>query len=141
MHTVEEVAEWAGVSHEKGGPLDRAIENKQHISEVCTFMVQWETVASRLGFQEADIEGVNKDGSDTRRRRELMLERWRSMQGPQATYRTLGNAFVLEGKADLAKKVFELTKSGKKSSGVHAPCYNDFLKSMSIPIPQIIQKQ
>ena len=113
MHTVEEVAEWAGVSHDKGGPLDREISDKRHISEVCMFMVNWETIASRLGFQEADIEGVKGDGSDTRRRRELMLERWRMLQGPRATYRALGMAFLSEGKADQAKKVFELAKSGK----------------------------
>ena len=113
MHTAEEVAEWAGVSHARGGPLDRAISDKRHISEVCTFMVQWETIASRLGFQEADIECVERDGSDTRRRRELMLERWKVMQGPQATYRALGMAFLSERRAGDAKEVFELAKSGK----------------------------
>ena len=112
-HTAEEVAEWAGVSHDKGGPLDRAISDKRHISEVCSFMVQWQTIASRLGFQEADIECVEGDGSATRIRRELMLERWRMMQGPRATYRALGMAFLSEGRADHAKKVFELAKNGK----------------------------
>ena len=113
MHSVEQVAEGAEVSHDE---LDREISDKRHISEVCTFMVQWETIAGRLGLGEADIEVVKGDGSDTRRRRELMLERWRMLQGPRATYRALRMAFLSEGRTDLAKKVFELAKSGKACS-------------------------
>ena len=46
-------------------------------------------------------------------RKSIVHELWRMLEGPRATYRALGMAFLSVGRADSAKKVLELAESSK----------------------------
>ena len=75
--SIEKVAGWAKVSTVEDGPLDGAVTD-QDLRDVCGFMVQWQSLAERLGVGEADLEEAKEDGPDARRKRELMLKKWKA---------------------------------------------------------------
>ena len=64
--SIEKVAGWAKVSTVEDGPLDGAVTD-QDLRDVCGFMVQWQSLAERLGVGEAALEEVKEDGPDARR--------------------------------------------------------------------------
>ena len=99
-----------------GGPLDQEVTEDHLIRDVCGFVVQWESLAERLGVGEADLEGVKEDGPNARRKRELVLKKWKAAQIFDATYRRLGEEFHGLGRADLCLKVFELAKAAASAS-------------------------
>ena len=108
--SIEKVAGWAKVSTVEDGPLDGAVTD-QDLRDVCGFMVQWQSLAERLGVGEAALEEVKEDGPDARRKRELMLKKWKAALVFDATYRRLGEAFRGLGRADLCLQVFKLAKA------------------------------
>ena len=112
--SIEKIAGWAKVSAAEDGPLDGAVTD-QHLRDACGFMVQWQSLAERLGVGEADLEGVKLDGPDARRKRELMLKKWKAAQVFDATYRRLGEAFRGLGRADLCLEVFKLAAKAAAS--------------------------
>ena len=115
--SIEKVAARVGVSLASGGPLDQEVTEDHLIKDVCGFAVQWESLAERLGVGEADLEGVKEDGPNVnaRRKRELVLKKWKAAQVFDATYRRLGEAFHGLGRADLCLEVFKLAAKAAAS--------------------------
>ena len=112
MATVEQVASSIPVSSQQGGPLDKQVTDR-HILDVCAFMPMWETVASYLGVDEAELESIKEDHSASKKRKEMMLKAWKNAQVFGATYRKLGAVFIDLRRVDCATKVFEFAKAGK----------------------------
>ena len=52
--SIDKVAGWAKVSTVEDGPLDGAVTD-QDLRDVCGFMVQWQSLAERLGVGEAAL--------------------------------------------------------------------------------------
>ena len=115
MATVEQVASSVSVSSQAGGPLDRQVTD-DHVLDVCDFMTEWQTVASRLKVSDADLADIKEENATAKKRKEMMLKAWISAEDDKATYRTLGAVFIKMKKVNLARKVFVL--AGANVDGV-----------------------
>ena len=117
--SLEKIASLADVSPERDGPLDSEVSD-EHLRDVCVFLADWGGLADRLLVGAARLRkrergtlgGISDDGADFRRKRELMLKKWKAAQPleAKATYRRLGEAFRGLGRADLCLNVFELCR-------------------------------
>ena len=105
--TVDQVAKNVGVPFDPGGPLDKLI-SLEHIVDVSGVMTRWKIVASRLGVEEAALEGIDDKYSDMQEKKEEMLKAWRNKDWSNATYRRLGEVFYKMSRTDLTERVFKL---------------------------------
>ena len=115
--TVEQVASSVSVSSQAGGPLDWQVTD-DHVLDVCEFMTDWETVASRLKVSDADLADIKEENATAKTRKEMMLKAWISAEDDKATYRTLGAVFIKMKKVNLARNVFELAKANANVDSV-----------------------
>ena len=105
MASIENVAEWAGVSLQQDGPLDQTVTD-EHILEISGFLTDWESVAVHLRLAETRIKEIREVAIEQRTRE--MLTAWKSAYVRGATYMKLGEVLVKLARADFAIKVFKL---------------------------------
>ena len=106
MSMMERVIEEVGVSD---AALNKMVE-KKHILGVAKDMTNWQGVAYRLGLSEAKVEEIEENVKNAGRRREVMLEAWKSQKYYDATYRKLAEVFAEMDKQALVEKVCSLAK-------------------------------
>ena len=67
----------------------------------------WKALGRRLGFENAQLTGFAKDNDEFSEKAYAMLEKWKSKEGSDATYRVLYKALChdLVGRRNLAEEI------------------------------------
>ena len=110
-----------GVSIEQ---LDKNVSDN-HLCSISVFLTSWETVATSLGLNVADVQAIEADGRGAEDKRMKMLQRWKNKFAFRATYRKFVKALLRLEMADLALKVCRLliqpepTANGEFTSPTH----------------------
>ena len=116
MSMMERVIEKVGVSD---AALNKMVEDR-HILEVAKDTTRWQSVADRLGLSEAKVEEIEEDAKYAGRRKEVMLQAWKSQKYYDATYRKLAEVFAEMDKQALVEKVCLLAKELDSDEGASA---------------------
>ena len=102
--TLDELLEEEGVFSTQ---LDKTC-TREHLRGIAMFLESWRTVASHLGLSNAEVEEVQRDGTEEKERKRKILEVWKARFGFKATYKVLIEALLEIGRADQAQEVCHL---------------------------------
>ena len=93
--------------------LDLTVSD-EHVAEIAKNMRKWRELAPFLKLSPAEEEDiVEQYERDLPLQRREALQKWKEMNGSQATYRRLIVIFCSHGRADLAEMVKDLLLDGK----------------------------
>ena len=81
------------------GPIKRGVIENDDLEELSEKLgYSWKSLARQLDFQESEIDGFHKDNEEYAKKALSMLEKWKTRNGPDATYdmmyRALSHIFV-----------------------------------------------
>ena len=109
--TLDELLDEEGVSPAQ---LDKPC-TREHLRDIALFLESWRTVAPHLGLLKAQVEEVERDGTEEKERKWKILEVWKARFAFKATYKVLIEALLEIGSADQAQEVCHLLvpKEGK----------------------------
>ena len=113
--TVEEVAANAGVEL---STLSKECPEYMLLN-FAKFCIEWKLIGRRLELSKADVEAVDCDDRTEREKRFGMLEKWKEKFAFRATYKSLIESLLAEGKSTdaihVAKIIGEAAVTGKFS--------------------------
>ena len=82
--------------------------HQNHLYQLSTEIVEWEIIATYLGFSEADTAAIKHNhANDYKLQKYQMLCEWKKRNGENATYRTLADIFSNNGHCILADKLLK----------------------------------
>ena len=109
--TLNELLEEVGVSPTQ---LYRACTS-EHLKDIALSLESWRAVAPHLGLSNAEVQEVERDGTDEKDKRRKILEVWKAGFAFKAKYMVLIKALLKIGRADQAEQVCRVLvpKEGK----------------------------
>ena len=91
--------------------------SREHLQDIALFLESWRTVVPHLGLSKADVEEVERDGTEEKEKKQKILESWYAKFAFKAKYRVLIEALLKIGRADQAVKVCRLLVSQHSKEG------------------------
>ena len=99
--TLDELLKEVGVSPSQ---LDKACTSN-HLQDIALFLESWRIVAPHLGLSRTEVEGVERDATEEKEKRQKILEVWKAGFAFKAKYIVLIEALLKIGRADQAEQV------------------------------------
>ena len=89
---------------------------KNHLNKISESISRWEELAPYLDLNEVEIEDIKEEHSSPKRRRQVMLGKWKEKNGTKATYRKLAKIFASQGRRNLAETLCDFLANQEGSS-------------------------
>ena len=78
---------------------------REHLLKISESISGWEELAPYLDLDEVEIGDIKEEYHTQKRRRQVMIGKWKEKNGMKATYRKLARVFVSQGLRHLAEKL------------------------------------
>ena len=79
-------------------------------NDIATKIINWKMIGHHLGIPDEKLVAIQRDNDTDEERRVDLLNTWHQREGCRATYRQLMNAFLQQGRRNLANSLCAMIK-------------------------------